>query len=90
MRLVACAAAHLTSRRNVSHGTVAEAVRKLLRNEVLQGYLIDPQQQVLQSLQVLSVLGAEDERYARLVLLQLARRTTLERPGAEWVGDRTG
>jgi len=84
MRLVACAAVYLSPRRNISHGTVAEAVGKLLRNEVLQGYLIDPQQQVLQSLQVLTVLGAEDDRYARVILLQLARHTTLERPGARW------
>jgi hypothetical protein len=57
MRLVACASAYLSARRNISYGTVTTTIQKLLRNEVLQGYLPDVQQQVLQPLQALPPSG---------------------------------
>ncbi|MGD0075659.1 MAG: ATP-binding protein [Candidatus Binataceae bacterium] len=84
MRLVACAAAYLTRRRNVSRGTVVNAVTRLLRNEVLQGDLPDVPQLVRQPLQVIASLEPIDRVSANLLLLQLARHTTLERPLATW------
>ena len=84
MRLLACAAAWLNQRQRVTRGTVIETVGKLLRNEVLPGYLPDMPYLALQQLQVLRVMVEMDEIFAKLLLLQLARYTTLERPWAMW------
>ena len=84
MRLVACGSASLSRRRSVSRGTVIETVHKLLRNEVLPGYLPDPPNLVIQPLQVLRLLDPVDQTLAEIVLRQLARHTGLERPWATW------
>ncbi|MGH8070785.1 MAG: AAA family ATPase [Candidatus Entotheonellia bacterium] len=85
MRLVGCAASHLSQRRRVSKGIVVQAVQGLLHNEVLQGDLPDPKNLVKQPLQALKLMESDlDESLGRLLLLQLARHTSLERPGIRW------
>jgi hypothetical protein len=84
MRLVACAAAALAHRRNISHGDVVDAVQKLLRNEVLQGFLPDTANLVIQPLQALRILEANERVLSEILLRQIARHTTLEHPGVLW------
>lgn len=84
MRLLACGAAWLNQRQRVTRGTVIETVGKLLRNEILPGYLPDMPNLALQPLQMLRLMEEMDEIFAKLLLLQLARHTTLERPWAMW------
>jgi AAA+ ATPase superfamily predicted ATPase len=85
MRLVGCAASHLSQRRRVSIGTVVQAVQELLHNEVLQGDLPDPKNLVKQPLQALKLMESDlDESLGRLLLLQLAHHTSLERPAIRW------
>jgi len=93
MRLVSCAAVCLSDRRRISMGTVHEAVRRLLENSVLAGHLPDPMNLVTQPLQALKLMDSDkEELLGRLLLLQLARSTSLERPWAMWqaiMGDDT-
>lgn len=84
MRLVACAAAHLSRRQRVTRGTVNEAVHRLLRNVVLQGHLPDVPTLVMQPLQAVRLLETTDQLLAELLLRQFARHTTLERPWVNW------
>lgn len=85
MRLVGCAASHLSNHRRVSIGTIHEAVDKLLRGQVLKGTFPDPLNLVKQPLSALKLMESEtEERLCRLLLLQLARPISLERPWARW------
>ena len=78
MRTLACAAANLTKRNRISPGLVNDAVRKLLKNEVLHGYIPDPGNTIRQPLQALSLMTNRlDEERANLILLVVAARTTL-------------
>jgi len=84
MRLVACAAVWISRRRRISRGTVIESISLLLRNQVLQGYLPDVANVVTQPMQVIGLLTPLDQALAHLLLLVMARHTTLERPAANW------
>lgn len=85
MRLVGCAASHLSNHRRVSIGTIHEAVDKLLRGQVLKGTFPDPLNLVKQPLSALKLMESEtEERLCRLLLLQLARPISLERPWIRW------
>ena len=86
LRLLSCAACFVSTRQVVSVGTVHQAVRNLLRNEILRDAgLPDPLNLVLGPLQALAYLESEDdELLGWLLLLQLAHVTALERPFAPW------
>jgi hypothetical protein len=85
MRLIGCVTSYISSRQRISIGTVMEATRKFLDNNVLQGDLPGPMHLVLQPLQALRLMETPiDETLGRLLLLQLARHTSLERPWAQW------
>jgi hypothetical protein len=84
MRLVACTASWITQRKRISRGIIIEAVYKLVRNEALKGYLPDPPNLIKQPLQSLNILSLSDQPLAEILLLQIARYTTLERPWTTW------
>jgi hypothetical protein len=84
LRLVACGAAWLTRKRHVSRGDVIESVHKLLRNDVLQGFLPDPPNLVVQPLQALRILDRKDQILSEILLRQIARHTTIESSGVLW------
>jgi len=93
MRMIGCAATHLSRRRRISIGSVHKAVAALLENRVLPGDLIDPPNLVKEPQQALKLMESdEDEILGRLLLLQMARVTSLERQWTSWhevVGDDT-
>ena len=84
MRLLACAAAYLSRRNRVSRSVVLQATRDLLRGGLLGGYLPEPTNLVKQPLQALLSLKPEDRVLSELLLLQIARRTTLEQRWVSW------
>lgn len=84
MKLVACASARSSTRQRVSQGTVLTAIQSLLKNEIFPGYLPDVQSLVMQPLQVLHLLPLADKTLCELLLYQVARHSTLERPLVHW------
>jgi len=85
LRLIGCVCSYITTRKRISSGTVMEATRKFLAEEVLQGNLPGSMHLVLQPLQALKLMETQlDEDLGRLMLLKLARNTSLERPLTQW------
>jgi len=57
----------------------------MLRGRALEGFIPEARNLVLQPLQALSLLSSErDEHLARLLLIRLAQRTTLESRWLRW------
>ena len=84
MRLLSCAAAYSSRRNRVSRSVVLQATRDLLSGGLLGSYLPEPTNLVKQPLQALLILKPEDRVLSELLLLQIARRTTLEQRWVSW------
>ena len=85
LRLIGCVCSYITTRKRISSGTVMEATRKFISEEVLRGNLPGSMHLILQPLQALRLMETQlDEDLGRLMLLKLARNTSLERPQTQW------